>query len=350
MYWQSTKEAIQLVLERLVAMRSNNRFNKLGLVLLGAFLAGLLLVPQGNAQGEEEPYHYFDETGHAVQGDFLDFFDTHGGLETFGYPITEPFEERGLQVQYFQKARIEAHPDNPDPYKIQLGLLGDELKYRQTRVSRPLFPSRRRFYFSETGHLVSYAFLDYFKEHGGVDVFGYPISEMYYENERIVQYFQRLKMEWHPEDRTTPVYIGNLGEVYVNVYRERIDPQALPQVANSARPVTQATPVPPPIKGMRVTVSLRYSVMGKKGDQVVSVLVTDDNGNPLYCAEVKIFLTNSSGQILGSSTDLLTDNRGFVRTPITVTGGSTGEPVIVRATVTYGSLIKSGENLFLIWE
>ncbi len=331
-------------------MRSNNLFNKLGLALLGALIAGLLLVPQGNAQGEKEPYHYFEETGHTVQGDFLDFFDTHGGLETFGYPITEPFVENGLRVQYFQKARIEAHPDNPDPYKIQLGLLGDELKYRQAKVSRPLFPSRRRFYFSETGHLVSYAFLDYFKKHGGVDIFGYPISEMYYEHGRIVQYFQRLKLEWYPEDRTTPVHIGNLGEVYVNVYRERIDPVALQQVVDSARPHTQVPAVSSHITGMRVTVSLRYSVMGKRGTQVVSVLVTDNNGDPLPGAEVKIFLTSSSGQILGSNTALLTDSRGFVRTDITVTGGNTGEPVIVRATVTYGSLIKSGENLFLIWE
>lgn len=331
-------------------MRSNNRFNKLGLALLGALLAGLLLVPAGMAQGGEEPSQYFEETGHTVQGDFLDFFDARGGLETFGYPITEPFVERGLRVQYFQKARIEAHPDNPDPYKIQLGLLGDELKYRQAKVSRPLFPSRRRFYFSETGHLLSYAFLDYFKEHGGVDIFGYPISEMYYENGRIVQYFQRLKMEWHPDDRTTPVRIGNLGEVYVNVYRERIDPSALQQVVDSARPHTEEPTKYSHITGMRVTVSLRYSVMGKRGTQVVSVLVTDDNGNPLHGAKVEIFLTNSSGQILGSNRELLTDSRGFVKANITVMGGNTGEPVIVRATATYDSLIKSGENLFLIWE
>lgn len=343
-------QARQLASEGLVAMRSNNRFNKLGLALLGAFLAGLLLVPQGSAQGGEEPYHYFDETGHAVQGDFLDFFDAHGGLETFGYPITEPFEENGLQVQYFQKTRIEAHPNNPDPYKIQLGLLGDELNYRQEKVSRPLFPSRRRFYFSETGHLVSYAFLDYFKEHGGINIFGYPISEMYYENGRIVQYFQRLKMEWHPEDRTTPVHVGNLGEVYVNVHRERIPLWALKRVPPPKKTDTQPPAVSSHITGMRVTVSLRYSVMGKNGDQVVSVLVTDDNGEPLSGAEVKIYLTNSSGQVFGSNTKLLTDDRGFVRTAITVTGGKTGEPVIVRATVTYDSLIKSGENLFLIWE
>lgn len=331
-------------------MRSNNPFNKLGLALLGALLAGLLLVPAGMAQGGEEPPQYFDETGHTVQGDFLDFFDAHGGLETFGYPITEPFEECGLQVQYFQKARLEAHPDNPDPYKIQLGLLGDELKYRQEKVSRPLFPSRRRFYFSETGHLVSYAFLDYFKEHGGVDIFGYPISEMYYENGRIVQYFQRLKLEWCPEDRTTPVHIGNLGEVYVNVYRERIKPSALKRVPPPPQFNTRSLTEPSHITGMRVAVSLRYSVMGKKGSQVVSVLVTDDNGESLPDAKVTILLTNSSGQLLGSSTPLLTDHRGFVRTSITVTGGKTGEPVIVRATVTYDSLIKSGENLFLIWE
>ena len=157
-------------------------------------------------------------------------------------------------------------------------------------------------------------------------------------------------MEWHPDDRTTPVRIGNLGEVYVNVYRERIDPSALQQVVDSARPHTEEPTKYSHITGMRVTVSLRYSVMGKRGTQVVSVLVTDDNGNPLHGAKVEIFLTNSSGQILGSNRELLTDSRGFVKANITVMGGNTGEPVIVRATATYDSLIKSGENLFLIWE
>ena len=43
------------------------------------------------------------------------------------------------------------------------------------------------------------AFLDYFRGHGGVAVFGYPTSEDIIENQRIVQGVQQAGMGWHQE-------------------------------------------------------------------------------------------------------------------------------------------------------
>jgi len=307
----------------------------------------VLLFPQpGLAQGEGN-YRYFPETGHSVSGDFLTFFDTWGGIEIFGYPLTEPFVEKNVTVQYFQKARLEAHPENPEPYKVQLGLLGDELNYRQPAVVAPRFASRRQLYFPETGHTVSYAFLDYFKSKGGIDIFGYPITEMQFEDGSIVQYFQRLKMQWHPEDRTAPVQIGNLGELYVSIYRDRIPPEAF-QVPSSPRP--GPSPTVANITNIRAVVSLRYSVMGKQGNQTVSVLVTDNNGTPLANAKVYIrFLGPNSTPLSPPGTTWTTDARGFVRVSIPVTGGQTGQQVIVQADVTYGTLTATGQNVFLLW-
>ncbi|MGH2353936.1 MAG: hypothetical protein ACRDJN_20215, partial [Chloroflexota bacterium] len=75
------------------------------------------------------------ETGHNVYGGFLTYFTTNGGLEAFGYPITEEFQEpnqdgtgRDYTVQYFQRARFEYHPEFAGtPYEVQLGLLGSEI-------------------------------------------------------------------------------------------------------------------------------------------------------------------------------------------------------------------------------
>ena len=52
----------------------------------------------------------------------------------FGAPITSVFTDgnsdgsgRTYQMQYFEKVRLEYHPENKDPrYQILLGLLGDE--------------------------------------------------------------------------------------------------------------------------------------------------------------------------------------------------------------------------------
>lgn len=84
-----------------------------------------------------------------------------------------------------------------------------------------------RMYFAETGHFISSGFLAYWKNHGGVEIFGYPITEEFTETNpaspagdgqsHIVQYFQRARFEYHPElaGTTGEVQLGLLGsQVY----------------------------------------------------------------------------------------------------------------------------------------
>ncbi|OAN47397.1 sortase [Chloroflexus islandicus] len=72
---------------------------------------------------------FFPETGHSLSGAFRTFWWRNGGLPTFGYPLSEPFEisdENGQPrlVQYFERARFEWHPQNPPRYQVLLGHLG----------------------------------------------------------------------------------------------------------------------------------------------------------------------------------------------------------------------------------
>jgi len=82
-----------------------------------------------------EMCHYFPETGHSICPPFTSFWEPNGGLERIGYPITEAFEEtiegKTLVVQYFERRRMEMHPDNPPPYQMQFGLLGKAV-YQQS--------------------------------------------------------------------------------------------------------------------------------------------------------------------------------------------------------------------------
>ena len=63
----------------------------------------------------------FSETGKTVTGLFLDYWNTHGGLEQQGYPITEAYSEvndadgQTYITQYFERARFEYHPRTPTP-------------------------------------------------------------------------------------------------------------------------------------------------------------------------------------------------------------------------------------------
>lgn len=305
-------------------------------------------MPQtGLAQGETE--RFFNETGHLVKGEFYAYFRKNGGIEIFGYPLTEEFVDQGFLVQYFQKARMEWHPGNPDPYKVQLGLLGEELKYRQPPVPEPTPRSRRKVFFPETGHTVSYAFLDFFSKHGGIDIFGYPITEMHFEDGQIVQYFQRLKLQWQPNDPTNAVIVGNLGELYTSIYGHRMPPEALRR--SDARITTAPQTAQSEIRGLRAMVSLRYSVMSTKRNQMVTVLVTDTNGDYVENARVEIsFIEMNTNKVLPDSTQtLFTDKRGFVNASLPVNEGRSGTNIVVRAVVTYGTWTTTAQNVFLLW-
>jgi hypothetical protein len=75
-------------------------------------------------------HYYFAETGHNVSALFYTYWQAHGGLFVNGFPISEAFSEtsptdhKPYTVQYFQRERYEAHPENQPPYDALLGLLG----------------------------------------------------------------------------------------------------------------------------------------------------------------------------------------------------------------------------------
>lgn len=320
-------------------MKSIRFFRKISIVLLLAIAVGFFAPQTSLAQRKTE--EFFVETGHLVKGEFYTYFRTYGGLEIFGYPLTDEFVYQGLTVQYFQKARMEWHPENPVPYKVQLGLLGEELKYRQPPVPEPTPRSRRKVFFPETGHTVSYAFLDFFNKHGGIDIFGYPITEMYFEDGQIVQYFQRLKLLWQPNDPVNTVAVGNLGSVHYNMYRDHM----LSEAPGESRIQTEITK-------LRAVVSLRYSVMSTRRNQIVTVLVTDNNsGAPIENAQVNISFVDKSVNVTlpGSSQTLITDKRGFASVSLPVNEGHSGTNIVVLAVVTYGGLSTTAQNVFLLW-
>ena len=66
-----------------------------------------------------------------------------------------------------------------------------------TQASHDVGPDR--VYVPETGHYLAYGFLDYWRHHGAIPIFGYPLTEEVSENGLAVQYFERAVFEWHPE-------------------------------------------------------------------------------------------------------------------------------------------------------
>jgi outer membrane protein assembly factor BamB len=84
----------------------------------------------GQRPNEEPGSVLFPETGKRVGGQFLQYWQSHGGLLQQGYPISDEFTEtsdldgKQYTVQYFERAVFEYHPENPAPYTVLLSQLG----------------------------------------------------------------------------------------------------------------------------------------------------------------------------------------------------------------------------------
>lgn len=303
------------------------------------------------SQAQDEDCTYFEETGHHVCGEFLEFFETRGGLEIFGYPLTEPFDDstRGLRVQYFQRARMEWHPYNLEPYEVLLGLLVDDLGYSFPSVLPELIPafnSRLRHYFFETDHVVSYAFLDYFREHGGVDVFGYPRSQPLFEDGHLVQYFQRARMEWRPEALSgSQMRLTNMGETYIERFGvpDGYDEPRSPERIDSDAPTVTADRV----TELRVRASVRHVITGQEGSQTVFVYVTNQWQKPVPGVEVVITVRYQPNPVRYVCAP--TDDKGFARYSFDILSASPGQNVVIDVTATHGDLTGATQTFYLPW-
>ena len=174
-------------------------------------------------------FRYFSQTAHFLRGAFLTFWESHGATPVLGLPLTEALDEDGMVVQYLERARLEWHPEiSGDPRnQVLLPRLGSVMADARGLTFQPL-PSGENTptsaFFVETGHNLSNAFLSYWLRNGGLAVFGYPISEEMVETNQAnglqytVQYFERNRFEWHPENPPAfNVQLGLLGSEYAQM-------------------------------------------------------------------------------------------------------------------------------------
>ena len=204
--------------------------------------------------------------GIEVSGRFLEVWNKQGSerdsVYVNGLPITPRRSEISLddgrvyEMQWFERARYELHPENPGPNDVLLGRLGlsrveglGKIDVSTGEVAHPTdFPfvgvsqpgglGERKRWFPETRHTLSGKFLEYWNKYGGLSQFGFPLSEPFQEASQAegkpfevkyftVQYFERNRFELHPE-KPAP-YDVELGLLGVEQYGMRAVPaDALP--------------------------------------------------------------------------------------------------------------------------
>jgi uncharacterized protein YkwD len=158
-----------------------------------------------------------------------EFWEQYGGLPIFGFPITpaqtEMIEGQSRQVQWFERVRMELHPENPPPYDVQLGRLGADYVARADAPGRET-PQNTCRYFNETGFNVCEPILNTWQAYGlnfdglpgfsdaeHIALFGLPLTGVY---ETVlpdgsmgrVLWFERARFEIHSNGS---VLLGLLG-------------------------------------------------------------------------------------------------------------------------------------------
>ena len=193
----------------------------------------------------------FDVPGisNCISGGFRSYWESNGGLPVFGYPITGEFREDtpdgSYTVQYFERVRMEYHPENPSAFQVQLGRLGAVLYSQRPPREAPRAGCQ---YFAETGFNVCEPFRTKWESFGdklgasSLDLYGLPISPLLLGSDKAgnpitLQWFERARFELHDSNQ---VLLGLLGREI----RESGTPP--PPTPPPPTPTPEPTPVPPP--------------------------------------------------------------------------------------------------------
>jgi hypothetical protein len=283
------------------------RLPRIGLLLL-AIAALALVSPQGSAQAQTSQ-RCFTETGLCIDGRIREFWEQNGGLPVFGLPVAplqvETIEGKNLQVQWFERNRLELHPENGRPYDVLLGRLGADRLAQQSRDPFT-FPKNGAQngcrLFPETGHSVCGDILKAWHASGlefdgkkgkteaeNLALFGLPLSDPAVETlsngqQYTVQWFERARFELHPENAPPyNVLLGLLG----NEIRAGGQPQSQPQPADPCADVPDpvSARIVSPGKCLKPGDSMQMEVFGFQPNERIGFWLNAPDGSVVGVTE-----------------------------------------------------------------
>jgi hypothetical protein len=175
---------------------------------------------------------YFSQTGYRIDNDAVyTFFQSYGGIQTFGYPTSRTFTFLGCPVQFFQRQVIQVCGGqgaallnilDPEifPYTKVNGSTfpapDETMKANTPPVSDPNYAADMQMFVNQNvpntygGQQVN--FLDYFNSQGGLTIWGAPISNPAPDpanNNFIYQRFQRGIMHYIQGTGTESILVAD---------------------------------------------------------------------------------------------------------------------------------------------
>ena len=301
---------------------------------------GLLSTSWVSVHAQQTPtVKFFNETGHNVKGEFLKFYNKNTNATfIYGYPITEEFTSKdGRTVQYFQRARFEYRAELSEGQRVYLTSLGREtfttsgpINVSNTFACRP---------YPETGFSVCFSFLEFFDLYGGSAQFGYPISGFEYHENKLVQYFEKARLEWQPwKVEGQRVVVTDLGRITFDKLRE--DPALLLQVKPLDNTIQTVT-------NLQVRSFVWKAVTLATDSQQIYIIVQDQALQPVANANCTIFIHWTDGRTDSNSVSTSANGIGLVA--LTFTNQPPGGLINIDVACISNNQNASTKTSFRIW-
>ena len=244
-------------------------------------------------------------SGHTICEPVLSLYDSMGGPQALGQPLGNATQEDGVMVQYFENVCFEW---DPGVLEVRLSPLGVLLGHVRDPIPDPRATGKISGtfeYYPQTGHTVPRIFAAFHSENGGPELLGYPIREFTIDSGRVVQYFERTRLDWYPEESPGMVRFGPLGMRYLRLRNaqkpaeehllsgndgETIDPGTSGGGPGYDQDIGPGVPLERTAEPVRIdlAIKVKYERTGKGGQQTVSVVVKDSSGSGVPRAEVTL--------------------------------------------------------------
>ncbi|MDP9314095.1 MAG: hypothetical protein M3R24_24985 [Chloroflexota bacterium] len=275
-------------------------------------------------------------------------------------------------MQYFNNARLEWHPANPDPYRILLGRIGEERLKQLGQQDLSLHGKESKQdcrIFDTTRHKVCGGFLAYWRSHGlrlddnervseqeSIALLGLPLTAVQQEVDLSgktvrTQWFERAQLI----ERNGVITRAPLGE-HVMPPTEELSPFAgppatppvrVPPLGQAEPPVTQPTgpspgpvrydtfPAPPCNREVPVPTGGLQLWAYTEGDDMVVCAWLILEGEPVQGANITVYRHHEAGRVLPTLSHTTGHYYGVVSFIFYVGPGGPGNPDYLEAVASY---------------
>jgi len=235
---------------------------------------------------------------------------------------------------------MELDPSKPAGQQVSLADLGKWLYDETQRGSKVDLPVNNPLcrYFPKTDKYVCFGFLQLYDRYHGEKYFGEPVSDVEYVNNRLVQYFEKVRMEWRNElPLNQKVVITEIGLIDYNR-----------RIGDSIHDKPVYFPKDPVKPYVRAFVDQPLLAVGE--DQVIYIYVRDQYSRPVEGAQVELTISTDGKEPVNLSVRQPTGSDGLTKEIITVPNVSPNQVVDIKVRVrTLEKKEAEGSTWFRIW-